>query len=162
MSFEKRAEKVIDWLTSKSPPNFVAVYFEEPDTTCHHEGWSELSEAIQRVDKTVGLIVEGLKRHELLDKVNIIITADHGMSNTSCDKVIDLDQYVDPENYDFWDSWFNMLLAPKVGKMEDVYTRLKGVYHLHVITKMKFPNICTSGATRVFRPLWSFFQSAGL
>jgi len=69
--------------------------------------------------------VEGLKRHELLDKVNIMITADHGMAKTSCNKVIDLDKYVDPENYDFWDSWFNMLLAPKAGKMEDVYKRLK-------------------------------------
>ena len=139
MSFEKRTEKVIDWLTGKNPPNFVAVYFEEPDTTCHHEGWSELPEAIQRVDKTVGLIVEGLKRHELLDKVNIIITADHGMANTSCSKVIDLDKYVDPENYDFWDSWFNMLLAPKAGKMEDVYKRLKSVCHLHVYHKNEVP-----------------------
>ena len=76
MSFEKRAEKVIDWLTSKNPPNFVGVYFEEPDLTCHRRGWSDLPEAIQRVAKTVGLIVEGLKRHELLDKVNIIITSD--------------------------------------------------------------------------------------
>ena len=66
MSFEKRTEKVIDWLTSKNPPKFVAVYFEEPDKTCHHQGWSDLPEAIERVDKTVG------KRHELLDKVNII------------------------------------------------------------------------------------------
>ena len=125
MSFEKRTEKVIDWLTSKNPPNFVAVYFGEPDKTCHYQGWSDLPEVIERVDKTVGLIVEGLKRHELLDKVNIIITADHGMSNTSCNKVIDLDKYVDPENYDFWDSFFNMLLVPKAGKMEDVYKRPK-------------------------------------
>ena len=139
MSFEKRTEKVIDWLAGKIPPNFVAVYFEEPDKTCHHEGWCDLPEAIQRVDKTVGLIVEGLKRHELLDKVNIIITADHGMANTSCNKVIDLDKYVDPENYEFWDSWFNMLLAPKAGKLEDVYKRLKSVCHLHVYHKNEVP-----------------------
>jgi len=62
--------------------------------TCNNEGWCDLPEAIQRVDKTVGLIVEGLKRHELLDKVNIIITADHGMTKTSCNKVIDLDKYM--------------------------------------------------------------------
>ena len=71
------------------------------------------------------MIVEGLKRHELLDKVNIIIAADHGMRNTSCNKVIDLDKYLDPKNYDFWDSWCNMLLTPKAGKKEDVYKRLK-------------------------------------
>ena len=83
--------------------------------------------------------MEGLKRHELLDKVNIIITADHDMSNTSCNKVIDLDKYVDPKNYDFWDSWFNMLLAPKAGKMEHVYKRPKNVAHLHVYHKNEVP-----------------------
>jgi len=31
--FEKRTEKAIGWLTGKNPPNFIAVYFEEPDTT---------------------------------------------------------------------------------------------------------------------------------
>lgn len=139
MNFEKRVEKIIDWLTGEKPPNFVAVYFEEPDKTCHHEGWSDLPEAIQRVDKTVGLIVKGLKRHKLLDKVNIMITADHGMTNTSCNKVIDLDKYVDPKDYDFWDSWFNMLLAPKAGKTEDVYERLKNVPHLHVYLKNEVP-----------------------
>ena len=161
MSFKKRTEKVIDWLTGKNPPNFVAVYFEEPDKTCHHQRWSDLPEAIERVDKTVGLIVDGLKRHELLDKVKIIITADHGMANISCNKVIDLDKYVDPENYDFWDSWFNMLLAPKAGKMEAVYKRLKSVIFTF-ITKMRFPNICTSGTAGVFRCLWSFLRRAGL
>lgn len=139
MNFEKRVEKVIGWLTDKNPPNFVAVYFEEPDKTCHHQGWSELPKAIRRVDKTVGLIVEGLKRHGILDKVNIMVTADHGMSNTSCNKVIDLDKYVDPRNYDFWDSWFNMLLAPNAGKTEEVYKRLKNVPHLHVYHKHEVP-----------------------
>ena len=46
MSFEKRTEKVIDWLTGKNPPNFIAVYFKEPGKTCHHEGWTDLPEAI--------------------------------------------------------------------------------------------------------------------
>ena len=50
--------------------------------------------------------------------------------------MIDLDRYVDPENYDFWDSWFNMLMVPKDEKMEDVHNALKTyvisvrVYHL--------------------------------
>ena len=43
---EKSTEKVIDWLTGKNPPNFVAVYFEEPDKTCHHQGWSDLPETM--------------------------------------------------------------------------------------------------------------------
>ena len=139
LSFEKRVEKVIGWLSGCNPPNFVAVYFEEPDGTCHHHGWSKVSKSIQQVDKTIGLFVEGLKRHKLLDKVNIIITADHGTTNTSCNKIIDLDKYVDPKNFDFWDSWFNIMLAPKAGKVEYVYKRLKNVPHLHVYHKNEVP-----------------------
>lgn len=139
MSFEKRVEKLISWLTGPKPPNFVAAYFEEPDKTCHHKGWPDLPLAIQRVDKTIGLVVQGLKKHHLFDKVNIMVTADHGMANTSCDKVIDLDKYVNPDNFEFWDSWFNMMLAPKAGKAEEVYERLKNVPHLHVYHKKDVP-----------------------
>ena len=153
MSFEKRVEKIIGWLTDPKPPNFVAVYFEEPDKTCHHEGWSDLPEAIERVDKTVGLVVERLKQHQLFDKVNIIITADHGMANTSCNKVIDLDKYVNPDNFDFWDSWFNMMLAPKAGKTEEVYNSLKKVPHLHVYHKKEVPGDLHCRHNRRISPL---------
>ena len=102
-------------------------------------GWGGLSKAIRGVDSAIGLFVEGLKCHSILDKVNIMVTADHGMANTSCHKVIDLDKYVDPKNFDFWDSWFNMMLAPKAGKVEYVYKRLKNVPHLHVYHKNEVP-----------------------
>lgn len=129
VSFERRVEKMMSWLTGPNPPNFVAVYFEEPDHICHAVGWDGIPKTIQQIDRVIGLIVEGLKYHGLLNTVNIIITADHGMANTSWNKVVDLDKHVDPNTYDFWDSWFNMLLAPKVGKVDYVYNRLKNVPH---------------------------------
>ena len=74
-------------MMSKISPNFVAVYFEESVVhTWYHEGWCDLPEAVQRVDKTSGLIVEGLKQHELLNKVNKIITADHGIATPHATK----------------------------------------------------------------------------
>ena len=139
LSFEKRVEKIIAWLTRQNPPNFVAVYFEEPDETCHQKGWFEVRKSIQEVDRTIGLFVEGLKHSGLLNEVNIIITADHGMANTSCNKIIDIDKHVDPNDFEFWDSWFNMMLAPKAGKEEFVYKSLKNVPHLHVYRKNEVP-----------------------
>ena len=139
LPFKKRVDKVIRWLTVKNAPNFVALYFEEPDKTCHHQGRKKVCESMRNVDKTIGRLVEGLKQHKLLDKVNIIITSDHGMANTSCNKIVDLDKYVDPKNFDFWDSWFNMLLTPKPGKLEYVYDRLKNVSNLHIYLKNEVP-----------------------
>lgn len=151
LSFEKRVAKVIDWLTDKNPPNFVAVYFEEPDETCHREGMGGVSKCIQYVDQTIGLLLRGLEYRQLLDKVNIIITADHGMA--SCNKVINIDRHVDPKDYDFWDSWFNMMLAPKAGKEESVYKRLKNVPHLHVYQKNEVPEYLHFRNNRRISPL---------
>lgn len=137
LPFEKRVQKILDWLTASNPPNFIAVYFEEPDETCHRKGTVGVSKAVREVDKTIGMFVEGLKRHQLLNKVNIIITSDHGMA--SCNKFIDIDKIVDPNYFDFWDSWFNTLVAPKPGKEEFVYKSLKHVPHLHVYRKNEVP-----------------------
>ena len=153
LSFKKRVEKIIGWLARKNPPNFVAAYFEEPDETCHHEGRSEVPKSIQRVDRTIGLLVEGLKRRGLLDKVNIMITSDHGMANTSCNKIIDIDKYVDPKDFEFWDSWFNMMLAPKAGKEECVYKCLKNIPHLHVYRKNEVPEYLHLRNNRRISPL---------
>ena len=98
-----------------------------------------MPQSIHRFDKTIGFWVEGLKRRGLLDKVNIMITADHGMANTSCNKIIDINKYVDPKDFEFWDSWFNMMLAPKAGKEECVYKCLKNIPHLHVYRKNEVP-----------------------
>ena len=137
LPFEKRVKKILGWLTAPNPPNFLAVYFEEPDETCHQQGTSGVSKAVHRVDEIIGLFIEGLKHHQLLNKVNLIITSDHGMA--SCNKFIDIDKIVHPSFFDFWDSWFNMLIAPKPGKEETVYRSLKNVPHLHVYRKKEVP-----------------------
>ena len=154
LPFKKRVEKVIGWLTGRNPPNFVAVYFEEPDHACHAKGTCGVSKAVQQVDETIGLFVEGLKRSELLDKINIIITSDHGMA--TCNKVIDIDKYVDPKAFYFWDSWFNVMLAPKAEKDEYVYKRLKNVPHLHVYRKKEVPECLHFRNNRRISPLVLF------
>ena len=168
VSFERRVEKMMSWLTGPNPPNFVAVYFEEPDHICHSVGWDGIPKTIQQIDRVIGLIVEGLKYHGLLNTVNIIITADHGMANTSWNKVVDLDKHVDPNAYDFWDSWFNMLLAPKVGKVDYVYNGLKNVPHLHVYHKNDVPKDLHFRNNRRISPLvlvpsecWSLSSKKG-
>ena len=63
---------VTHWLLSDAPSNFVALYFEEPDTTGHEHGPSsqQYLDAIENVDKNaVGFLLKRLNESNLLQKV---------------------------------------------------------------------------------------------
>lgn len=64
-----------------------------------------------------------------------MVIVDYGMVNMLCDKVIDFDKYVNLDNFEFWDFWFNMMFVLKVGKIEEVYEWLKNVLYLYVYYK---------------------------
>uniref|UniRef100_A0A8C7CN35 Ectonucleotide pyrophosphatase/phosphodiesterase 7 n=1 Tax=Oncorhynchus kisutch TaxID=8019 RepID=A0A8C7CN35_ONCKI len=63
--------------------DFVSLYFVEPDGTGHKYGPDspERREMVKQVDRTVGYIRSLAEQNGLADSLNIIITADHGMSN---------------------------------------------------------------------------------
>ncbi len=50
-----------------------------------------------------------------LQKVNIILTSDHGMALTPAEKVIELNTYVDPSSYDAWGGSPVLNILPKPG-----------------------------------------------
>ena len=54
----------------------------------------QVREAIARIDGHLGRLLSGLQRRGLLDRVNIIVTSDHGMSATSRERVIFIDDYL--------------------------------------------------------------------
>jgi predicted AlkP superfamily pyrophosphatase or phosphodiesterase len=59
---------------------------------------------LQELDKTLGYLIEQLKAHHLYDKLNLIITSDHGMEAISNKTVIFLDKYVDTTLFDAYGS----------------------------------------------------------
>uniref|UniRef100_A0A3B5QZZ3 Ectonucleotide pyrophosphatase/phosphodiesterase 3 n=1 Tax=Xiphophorus maculatus TaxID=8083 RepID=A0A3B5QZZ3_XIPMA len=63
-------------------------YLEEPDKSGHNFGpvSARVSTAIQGVDKIMGQLMNGLKQIDLHRCLNIIVVADHGMEEISCDR----------------------------------------------------------------------------
>ena len=57
ITYEKRIDVVMKWFSSDKPPNFVALYFEEPDEEGHRFGPNskEIKKKIEKLDSTVGL-----------------------------------------------------------------------------------------------------------
>ena len=70
-----RVNNVTHWLLSDAPPHFVALYFEEPDTTGHEHGPSsqQYLDAVENADKNaVGFLLKRLNESHLLEKVGVL------------------------------------------------------------------------------------------
>jgi predicted AlkP superfamily pyrophosphatase or phosphodiesterase len=90
-----RVDQVLKWLDlpQDQRPTLVNLYFDIVDAEGHRHGPSskELDDALASTDAQVGRLVEGLKARGLFDRTNLILTADHGMADTSNDRVVYID-----------------------------------------------------------------------
>lgn len=118
VSFEDRVSHLIDWFTSENPINFGLLYWEQPDEMGHILGPENplMRVVINETDAKLGHLVSELKKAKLWDTVNIIITSDHGMAQSSSKRLIELDQYVDREWYTMVDHSPVVAILPKEGK----------------------------------------------
>lgn len=141
--------KVIGEWFHKQDLNFVSLYFGEPDLAGHEFGPDspECRDMVRQVDRTVGYIRDTVKAHGLTEKLNIIITADHGMAKIFHGPEVEKIVLSKIPGFSFRDIQFQLLdygpvgmLLPKEGKLEKVYQALKGGHpHLHVYKKEEVP-----------------------
>ena len=102
--FRDRTDLIIGWFTAENPINLGLLYFNEPDHTGHIYGpdSKEVIQKIEELDAEVDHLLKRLKEVNLLDKINIIITSDHGMTSliNDTEHEIDLNKYIDIETYE--------------------------------------------------------------
>ncbi|XP_043366069.1 ectonucleotide pyrophosphatase/phosphodiesterase family member 5 isoform X2 [Dermochelys coriacea] len=115
VSFEDRVDKLIDWFTSEEPINFGLLYWEQPDAMGHVLGPENprMGTVISEIDDKLGYLVSELKKAKLWDTLNIIITSDHGMTQSSLERLIELDRYVARELYTMVDHSPVVAILPK-------------------------------------------------
>ncbi|XP_066560744.1 ectonucleotide pyrophosphatase/phosphodiesterase family member 7 [Amia ocellicauda] len=141
-------DKVMSWLSEKSL-DLVTLYFGEPDGTGHKYGPDspERRDMVAQVDRTVGYIRSSATRHGLADNLNIIITADHGMSTVLKAPAVKEIILSEIPGFSLRDLQFQItdygpasLLLPKEGLLDKVYNILKDAHpHLHVYKKEDLP-----------------------
>ncbi|XP_038142045.1 ectonucleotide pyrophosphatase/phosphodiesterase family member 5 [Cyprinodon tularosa] len=128
VSFETRVQWIIDWFSAPKGEavDFGTLYWEEPDESGHNLGpQSPLMDAIiAGIDEKLGFLINELKKAGLYEKVNLIVTSDHGMTQLSPEKIIELDQYVDRDLYTWVDKSPVVGILPKEGKLDEVYELL--------------------------------------
>ncbi|XP_026174729.1 ectonucleotide pyrophosphatase/phosphodiesterase family member 5 [Mastacembelus armatus] len=128
VSFETRVERIIEWFSApkEEAVDFGILYWEEPDESGHILGpESSLMDAvIVDIDEKLGFLINELKKAGLYEKVNLIVTSDHGMTQLFSDKIIELDEYVSRDLYTWVDKSPVVGILPKEGKLEEVYGKL--------------------------------------
>ncbi|MCK5484137.1 MAG: alkaline phosphatase family protein, partial [Gemmatimonadetes bacterium] len=135
-----RVQWILDLLDGPGDqrPSFLTLYCDETDIVGHNSGpdSEEMLAAIATVDSALGLLVDGLEDRGLLERTNIVVVSDHGMSPTSQERVMFVDDYVDLETARVVD--WNPVLAlwPDEENLADVYESLRDA-HPHVSVYMK-------------------------
>ncbi|OFW42069.1 MAG: hypothetical protein A3J29_04950 [Acidobacteria bacterium RIFCSPLOWO2_12_FULL_67_14b] len=139
----ERIAQILEWLRlpEGKRPSFLTLYFSDLDSAGHSRGpdSDDVREAALRVDRSIGELVSGVEAAGLADRVHYVIVSDHGMAALSPDRMIVLDDYVDPSTVDVID-WAPVLgLSPNDGDVDNLYAALKdkhpslAVYRSHEI-----------------------------
>lgn len=130
MPHAARVGQVIEWLRlpEGKRPSFLTLYFSDVDTAghLHGPGSKEVVAAVGRVDGSIGELVAGVSALGLAGRVNYVIVSDHGMAQLSRERLILLDDYLDPATVDVLDWGPVLALSPVDGNVDRVYAALKG------------------------------------
>lgn len=92
ISHDQRIQGIIDWLLlpEEQRPHLLFLYFSDTDTQGHRFGPDspQINEAIRLLDGKLGLLRKKLAEIDMLDKMNIIVLSDHGMTQLHPDGLI--------------------------------------------------------------------------
>lgn len=142
--YEERVGGVIDWLKLpiEKRPHFITLYFHDTDSFGHDYGTDspEVNQAIQRLDGIAGLLFKKLDEIKMRDSVNVIIVSDHGMTNISKERVINIEKMIESYNCKFNDDGPFMQIDPPKEKLLEVYNIIKkNENHYKVFLKTEMP-----------------------
>ena len=130
----QRVAIVVDWLRrpAATRPRFVTLYFDEVDTAGHQFGPVDprITAAVAHVDAAIGRLRDQLAA--LGQPVDFVIVADHGMAAISPDRVIVLDTFSSPDDYDVVEDGVYASINPKPGKEAAVERALLGAHGSHL------------------------------
>ncbi len=139
-----RVERALGWLDlpAGERPRFISLYFEDTDTAGHADGPDSqaVRDAAIRTDGYLGQLTDGLERRGILNRINIVIVSDHGMSATSPSRVVLVDEYISLDDVVISDINPTLGIFPKAGKEEAVYRALANAHpRLRVYRRRETP-----------------------
>jgi len=171
LPFEARIDSVYNWLSlpEAKRPGLIMWYYHEPDYIGHGDGpYGDTTKlVVEKLDAYLSQFFTRMRKLPIYDQINFIITSDHGMAETTEERVVLLDQYIDTADIDFHDGLDPVMnIKVKPGKLEKVYQQLKKTPHLFAWKHDSLPerlhygsNIRTQDITVVAYPGWAISTS---
>ncbi|KAH3831572.1 uncharacterized protein LOC127876504 isoform X2 [Dreissena polymorpha] len=160
VSYTARTQEVLRWLSLPpgQRPNFITLYFDEPDMAGHKYGPKneiQIAAALKRVDDSLRMLMEGLVARKLHHCVNLVVIADHGMADISCNNIVRLKDIEGIDN-DYLSSKF-WVWDGAFGRIADTYANnstARGPYPVETPApsdELVVNLTCASPHMRVFR-----------
>ena len=151
MSGDARVDQILSWLDLPvdQRPQLGTLYFDIVDTIGHRYGPDapETLEAAASVDASIGRLVEGLKSRGLSDSTLLVVVADHGMAATSPERVVWIDDLIDPEQLRIGYSGAVLTVDPAPGYEAEVQGKLVGEHpHMECWNKADVPTRLAYGS----------------
>lgn len=142
--YKQRIDGVIEWLKlpKKNRPHFITLYFHDTDSYGHKYGPNspEINNSIQRMDNLVGYLNSRLKSIGFIDSTNIIIVSDHGMTEISSDRAVNIEELLSGYDYKFGGAKPFVMIDPSKEDFGNVYQTLKeNENHYKVYLKKNLP-----------------------
>ena len=133
LTFEQRIDTVLTWLQKPEPerPRLIMLYFEEPDGSGHHNGPCSLPTGAVLRKKIEALPFGG--------DINLIVTSDHGMTDISPERVVNINDYVKPEWCEVIDGRTPTSIFSKPEYRDSICNALKKAAHIRVWKKEEIP-----------------------
>ncbi len=144
VSFQDRMDTVLYWLQLpvEKRPRLITFYFQEPDSQGHKTGPNseEINEMVMHLDSLLGSFILKLKELPHYHQINFIVTSDHGMTEVSPERYVDITDYVSRDWFDLTHGGNPMIhVSPKEGMLDSVYNILKKVENISVWKKNEIP-----------------------
>lgn len=142
---DERVDQVLEWLDRprEERPNLITLYFSEVDSEGHSHGpeSEEVGRALAEADGYVAGLLEGLRARGIDEEVHLLITSDHGMSPTSQERVVLLDDYIDLDDVHVVDYDPVAMIDPVEGRTsaEEIIEALSEAEHVEAFHRNDLP-----------------------
>lgn len=143
LSFEQRVDTVLAWLNKpvESRPQLITMYIEEPDGTGHRSGplSDDTKQTVNYVDSLIGKLWSGIQKLPIADKVNLIVTSDHGMTDVSPERFVKIGDHLTRDMFIRAVGSNPTSIFAEEDKIDSIYNILSNVDHISVYRKNDIP-----------------------
>ena len=144
MPGDARVDRLLSWLDLPvdQRPKLETLYFDIVDTAGHRNGPDapETRAAAASVDASMARLIEGLKARGLYDRTMLVVVSDHGMAATSPDRVVWIDDIIDPAALKIGYCGAVLTADPAPGREAEVQQKLVGRHpHMECWNKADVP-----------------------